>query len=83
MPEMSEKGKAIPTNPALYQFKLLRPPRPLEPRPLSVETIFVDSDDEILSSDDEEESNSPRNSIKSVSHSRGPSKTYSTHQHFY
>ena len=62
---MLEKERA---NPALYQFKLLRPPRPLEPRPLSAETIFVDSDDEILTSDDENESDdSPRNSLKSVS----------------
>jgi hypothetical protein len=66
--EMCQKDRP---NPALYQFKLLRPPRTLEPRPLSAETVFVDSDEEIISEDEEEETDeSPRHSLKSVG---GPS----------
>jgi len=64
-PAMTEKDQA---NPALYQFKLLRPPRPPQPRPLSVGTVFIDSDEEEIITDNEEElETSPRNSVGSVS----------------
>ena len=67
--EMQQKseGQSAAVHHPFYQFKLVQPAW-REPRPLSVATVFVDSDDEVLSSDEGDDNASARSSLKSVSH---------------